>query len=73
MRKGESRGSKAPYGAPLFFSREKDKPLRGFFSLPMSKSNHEKEKAQLSRSDEMFNFLGEVKLFSKMDLKTGFH
>ena len=29
MKKGKIRTSKSPYGAPLFFVKEKNKPLRG--------------------------------------------
>ena len=32
-----------------------------------------KNNAPLPRSDEMFDLLCEAKVFSKMDLKTGFH
>ncbi len=71
--KGKIRPSKSPYGAPLFFVKEKDKPLRGVVDYRALNRITKRNNAPLPRSDEMFDMLGDAKVFSKMDLKTGFH
>ena len=73
MKKGKILPSKFPYGAPLFFVKEKDKHLRGIFDYRGLNRIAKRNNAPLPRSDEMFDLLGEAKVFSKMDLKTGFH
>ena len=73
MKKGKIRPSKSPYGAPLFFMKEKDKPLRGVVDYRKINRITKRNNAPLPRSDEMFDILGDSKVFSKMDLKTGFH
>ena len=71
--KGKIRTRKSPYGAPLFFVKEKDKPLRGVVEYRGLNRITKKNNAPLPRSYEMFDMLGNAKVFSKMDLKTGFH
>ncbi len=71
--KGKIRPSKSPYGAPLFFVKEKNKPLRGVVDYRGLNRITKRNNAPLPRSDEMFDMLGDAKVFSKMDLKTGFH
>ena len=73
IEKGKIRPSKSPYGAPLFFVKDKDKPLRGVVDYRALNRITKRNNAPLPRSDEMFDLLGEAKVFSKMDLKTGFH
>ena len=73
LKKGKIRPSKSPYGAPLFFVKEKDKKLRGVVDYRALNLITKKNNAPLPRSDEMFDLLGEAKVFSKMDLKRGFH
>jgi len=73
LEKGKIRRSKSPYGAPLFFVKDKDKPLRGVVDYRALNRITKRNNAPLPRSDEMFDLLGEAKVFSKMDLKTGFH
>ena len=73
LKKGKIRPSKSPYGAPLFFVKEKDKPLRGVVDYRGLNRITKRNNSPLPRSDEMFDLLGEAKFFSKMDLKTGFH
>ena len=72
LKKGKIRPSKLPYGALLFFVKEKDKNLRVVVDYRALNLITKKNNAPLPRSDEMFDLLGEAKLFSKMDLKTGF-
>ena len=72
LKKGKIRPSKSPYGAPLFFVKEKDK-LRGVVDYRALNRITKRNNAPLPRSDEMFDRLGGAKYFSKLDLKTGFH
>ena len=53
--------------------KDKDKPLRGVVDYRALNRITKRNNAPLPRSDEMFDLLGEAKVFSKMDLKTGFH
>ena len=73
LRKGKIRPSKSPYGAPLFFVKNKDEPLRGVVDYRALNRITKRNNAPLPRSDEMFDLIGEAKVFSRMDLKTGFH
>ena len=73
LKNGKIRPSKSPYGAPLSFVKEGDKPLRGVVDYRGLNRITKRNNSPLPRSDEMFDMLGEAKYFSKMDLKTGFH
>jgi hypothetical protein len=73
MKKGMIRPKKSPYGAPLFFVKDGGKPLRGVVDYRALNRMTKKYNAPLQRSDEMFDRLGEERVFSKLDLKTGFH
>lgn len=73
MAKKKIRPSKSPYGASLFFVKEKNGRLRGVVDYRALNRITKKNRTPLPRSDEMFDRLGEAKVFSKMDLKTGFH
>ena len=72
LRKGKIRRSKSPYGAFLFFVKNKGS-LRAVVDYRalnrLTKRNH----SPLPRTDEMFDRLGEARVFSKLDVKTGFH
>jgi len=70
---GKIRPSKSPYGAPLFFVKEKDGRLRGVVDYRALNRITKKNSSPLPRSDEMFDRLGEATVFTRMDLKTGFH
>ena len=71
LKSGKIRPSKSPYGASLFFVKQNG-TLRGVVDyrvlIRLKKNN-----APIPRSDEMFDRLGGAKIFSKLDLKTGFH
>ncbi len=73
LEKGKIRPSKSPYGAPLFFVKEKNKPLRGVVDYRALNRVTKRNSSPLPRSDEMFDRLGNARIFSKLDLKTGFH
>lgn len=72
LRKGKIRPSKSPYGAPLFFVKQKGS-LRGVIDYRalyrITKKNH----SPIIRIEEMFDRLGGSEVFSKMDLKSGYH
>ena len=70
---GKIRPSKSPYGAPLFFVKEKGKELRGVVDYRGLNRITKRNNAPIPRSDEMFDTLGEARVFSRMDMKTGFH
>jgi hypothetical protein len=73
MKKGMIRPRNSPYGAPLLFVKDGGKPLRGVVDYRALNRMTKKYNAPLQRSDEMFDRLGEERVFSKLDLKTGFH
>jgi len=66
------RPSKSPYGAPLFFVKQKN-GLRGVIDYRALNRITKKNRALIPRMDEMFDRLGGAQVFSKMDLKTGYH
>lgn len=72
LRTGKIRRSKSPYGAPLFFVKEKDK-LRGVVDYRALNRITKRNNTPIPRTDEMFDQLGKAKYFSKLDLKTVFH
>ena len=73
LKKKKIRPSRSPYVFPLFFVKEKSGKLRGVVDYRALNRITKRNNVSLSRSDEMFDRIGEAKLFSKMDLKTGFH
>lgn len=67
------RPSKSPFGAPLFFVKSSNKPLRGVVDYRGLNRITKRNNTPIPRADEMYDRLGGSKLFSKLDLKTGFH
>ena len=72
LKKGKIRRSKSPYGAPLFFVKDPDK-LRGVVDYRALNRIKQRNNAPIPRSDEMFDRIGGARVFSRLDLKTGFH
>lgn len=72
LQKGKIRPSKSPYGAPLFFVKQKGK-LRGVIDYRALNRITKHNNAPIPRTDEMFDRLGGATYFSKLDLKSGFH
>lgn len=72
LRKGKIRRSKSPYGSSLFIVKELDK-LRCVVDYRALNRIRKKNSSPLPRCDEMFDRLGKATVFSKLDLKTGFH
>lgn len=57
---------------PPFFVRKKEK-LQDVIDYHAPNRINEVRNAPISRTNEMFDRLGKVSYFSKLDLKTGFH
>ena len=57
----------------MFFAKQEGKPLRGVVDYGMLNKITKKNSTPTPRSDEMFDVIGGSKIFSKIDLKTGFH
>lgn len=72
LKKGKIRPSKSPYGAPLFFVKQKGQ-LPGVIDYRPLNRITKHNNAPTPRTDEMFERLGRAKYYSKLDLKTGFH
>lgn len=72
LRKKKIRPSKSPYGAPLFFVKQKG-GLRGVIDYRALNRITKHNDAPIPRTDEMFDRLGQAVFYSKLDLKTGFH
>ena len=72
LRQGSIRRSKSPLGASLFFVKDKRK-LRAVVDYRALNRIAKRNNTPLPRPDEMSDRLGEAGVFSKLDLKTGFH
>lgn len=72
LKNGKIRRSKSPFGASLFFVKGKGS-LRAVVDYRALNRLTKRNNTPLPRSNEMFDRLGESCVFSKLDLKTGFH
>lgn len=72
LKKKKIRPSKSPYGAPLFFVKQKGS-LRAVIDYRALNRITKHNNAPIPRTDEMFDRLGQARYYSKLDLKTGFH
>lgn len=72
LRKKKIRRSKSPYGASLFFVKNRMK-LRAVFEYRAINHMMKRDNAPMSRPDEMFDRLEDSSFFLKLYLKTGFH
>lgn len=70
--KNKIRPSRSPYGPPLFFVKQKGR-LRGVKDYRELNRITKRNNAPIQRTDEMFERLGNWKVFLKLDLKSGFH
>ena len=71
--KGFIRPSTSSWGAPVLFSKKKDKTLR--LCIDYQKLNRVtiKNRYPLPRIDDFFDQLREARVYSKIDLRTGYH
>ena len=73
MDKGFIRPSTSPWGAPVLFVKNKDKTLRLCFDCLKLNRVTIKNRYPLSRIDDLFNRLKGARVYSKIDLHTGYH
>ncbi|CAI7733187.1 unnamed protein product [Closterium sp. NIES-53] len=73
LEKGFIRPSTSPYAAPVLFTRKKDGDLRLCIDYHALNAITIKNKYPLPRVEELFDMLGEATVFSKLDLRSGYH
>jgi hypothetical protein len=67
------RPSVSPWGAPVLFVKKKDGTLRLCIDYRQLKKMTIKNKYPLPRINDMFDQVGGAKIFSKLDLRFGYH
>ena len=70
---GFIRPSVSPWGAPVLVVRKKDGSLRLCIDYRMLNQVTMKNRYPLPRIDDLFNQLGGVSVFSKIDLRSAYH
>jgi hypothetical protein len=73
LKKGYIRPSVSPWGASVLFMKKKDGKLRLCIDFRQLNKVTVKNKYHLSRIDGLFDQLKDVKIFSKIDLRSGYH
>ena len=73
LQKGYIRPSKSPWGAPVLFVKKKDGSLRLCVDYRSLNKLIVKNKFPLPRVDDIFDHLHGAKVFSKIDLRSGYH
>ena len=73
MDKGFIRPSTSPWGAPVLFAKKKDKTLRLCIDYRQLYKVTIKNRYPLPRIDDLFDQLRGVRVYSKIDLRTGYH
>ena len=69
---GFIRPSQSPYGAPVLFAPKKDGSLRFCIDYRWLNKKTVKNRYPLPLPEEMFDRLGKAKVFSKIDLRSGY-
>jgi hypothetical protein len=73
MKKGYIRPSVSPWGASILFVKKKDGTLRLCIDFRQLNKSTVKKKYPLPRIDVLFDQLRGEKIFSKIDLRSGYH
>jgi hypothetical protein len=73
LKKGYILPSVSPWGAPVLFMKKKDGTLRLCIDFRQLNKVTVKNKYPLPRIDVLFDQLKDVKIFSKIDLLSGYH
>ena len=73
LQKGYIRPSSSPWGAPAIFVGKKDGSLRMCVDYRALNDVTIKNKYPLPRIDDLFDQLSGAQVFSKIDLRTGYH
>jgi hypothetical protein len=73
LKKGYIRPSVSPWGDPVLFMKKKDGTLRLCIDFRQLNKVIVKNKYPLPRIDDFFDQLKDAKIFSKIDLKSGYH
>ena len=71
--KGFIRPSTSPWGAPVLFAKKKDKTLRLCIDYRQLNRVMIKNRYPLPRIDDLFDQLRGARVYSKIDLRTGYH
>ncbi|CAI7781216.1 unnamed protein product [Closterium sp. NIES-53] len=73
LEKGFIRPCTSPYAAPELFTRKKEGDLRLCIDYRALNAITIKNKYPLPRVEDFFDMLGEATVFSKLDLRSGYH
>ena len=73
LNKGFIRSSTSPWGAPVLFAKKKDKTLRLCIDYRQLNRVTIKNRYPLPRIDDLFDQLRGARVYSKIDLRTGYH
>ena len=73
LQKGYFRPTSSPWGSPAIFVDKKDGSLRMCVDYRQLNDVTIKNKYLLPRIDDLFDQLSGAKVFSKIDLRTGYH
>ena len=71
--KGFIRPSTSPWGAPVIFAKKKEKTLRLCIDYRRLNRVTIKNRYPLPRIDDLFDLLTGARVYSKIDLRTGYH